>query len=277
MTAGRRRSMEEFLKQQRAMETDDDPGQSTPSAVLTVLSPGSLPDPYTTTADGQLSDREHADLATCEAALDNLRVAFWAAGKALQVIRDARLYRTTHDTFEGYVEDRWDMSRPQAYRLIDAWPLAKRLSPMGDRLNERQVRELLPLAGLHGQDAAVTVYRTVAEADGVHVTAAVLHGVVGILPGGRFDPAEAAEQIRAYLAGTIASSPPPAANPVEMFTAEAAKLLRVLHRVSAGGVLQAALDADPDVVRKMIADMRTLLDAIEHDVSGQPADSGTSR
>jgi hypothetical protein len=27
----------------------------------------------------------------------------------------------------------------------------------------------------------------------------------------------------------------------------------------------------------MIADMRTLLDAIEHDVSAQPVDAGTSR
>src|SRR5438309_439896 len=82
--------------------------------------------------------REQADLATCEAALDNLRVAFWAAGKALQVIRDARLYRDTHATFEDYVEQRWDMARSPAYRLIDAWPLAERLSPMGDKLNERQ-------------------------------------------------------------------------------------------------------------------------------------------
>ena len=184
MTAGRRRSMEEFLQQQRAMEAGDDAGTGppAPSARPTVISPGSLPDPYTATADGQLSDHEHADLAACEAAVDNLRVAFWAAGKALQVIRDARLYRGTHATFEDYAEQRWDVSRSQAYRLIDAWPLAERLSPMGDTLNERQIRELLPLAGRHGQDAAVTVYRAVAETDGVQVTAAVLHGAVSILP-----------------------------------------------------------------------------------------------
>ena len=119
MTAWRRRSMEEFLQQQRAMEAgDDDTGAGPPAqaAGAAVISPGSLPDPYTATADGQLSDREQADLATCEAALDNLRVAFWAAGKALQVIRDARLYCDTHATFEDYVEQRWDMSHPRVYR-----------------------------------------------------------------------------------------------------------------------------------------------------------------
>jgi hypothetical protein len=279
MTAGRRRSMQEFLEQQRSTEAGDDTDTRSPGRAtgLAVISPGSLPDPYTADDDGgQLSDREQADLGACEAALDNLRVAFWAAGKALQVIRDARLYRGTHATFEDYVEQQWDMSRPQAYRLVDAWPLAERLSPMGDKLNERQVRELLPLASRHGRDAAVTVYRTVAETEGIQVSAALLHDTVGVLPAGRFDPAEAIGQIRAYLAGYPGDQPSPAANPVETFAAEAAKLLRVLHRVSAKGVLQAAaLDADPDVVRKAIADMRTLLDAIEHDVSAQPADAGT--
>jgi len=206
-------------------------------------------------------DSSYANIG--EAALDNLRIAFWAAGKALQVIRDARLYRETHPTFEDYVEQRWDMSRPQAYRLIDAWPLAERLSPMGDKLNERQVRELLPLAGRHGQDAAVTVYRTIAETDGVQVTATLLHGAVSILPADHFDPAEAAEQIRAYLAGGSAGHQHSAPNPVETFTAEAAKLLRVLHRVADRGTLKAAAHEDPDTVRKVIADMRALLDEIE--------------
>jgi hypothetical protein len=41
-----------------------------------------LPDPYTATADGQLSNREQVDLATCEAALDNLRVAFWPRARS---------------------------------------------------------------------------------------------------------------------------------------------------------------------------------------------------
>ena len=270
----RRRSMAEFLEQQRAADTPLETAEAArrPATGATV-SPGSLPEPYTTTADGELSEREHAELATCEAALDNLRVAFWAAGKALQVIRDARLYRGTHATFEEYVEQQWDISRPQAYRLIDAWPLAERLSPMGDKLNERQIRELLPLADRHGQDAAVTVYGTVAEANGVQVTAALLRQVIGILPAGHFDPATAAGQIRAYLAGedTAAGTPRPAADPVEAFTHEASKLLRVLHRVTDHGTLQAALDADPEAVRKVIADMRAMLDAIEHDVSAQPA------
>ena len=266
MTAGRRRSMEEFLEQQRGMEPDDrDTGPLATAARPAVIGLRSLPDPYTATAEGRLSDREQADLATCEAALDNLRVAFWAAGKALQVIRDGRLYRDTYATFEDYVEQRWEMSRPQAYRLIDAWPLAESLSPMGDKLNERQVRELLPLASRHGHDAAVTVYRTIAETDGIQVTAALLHGAVRILPPGRFDPAEAVEQIRAYLAGNPGDQAQHDASAVEAFTAQTEKMLRTLQRAASRGTLQAAAHADPETVRRMIASVRSILDAIEQE------------
>ncbi len=130
------------------------PGRASSAAIV---SPMIVPAPYAGTEGAQLNASEHDDLAACEAAVDGLRLAFWAAGKALQVIRDARLYRETHASFEEYVEDRWDMSRAQAYRLIAAWSLAERLSPIGDkRLNEPQIRELLPVARSHGQNAAVT-------------------------------------------------------------------------------------------------------------------------
>lgn len=269
MPATRRRSMAEFLEQQRALE-DPVPAAETASRLSTatmVISPGSLPDPYTTTADGQLSEREHADLATCEAALDNLRVAFWAAGKALQVIRDARLYRDTHGTFEEYAEQRWEISRSQAYRLMDAWPLAERLSPIGDKLNESQIRELLPLASRHGQDAAVTVYQAVAEADGIRVTASMLHDVVGILPADYFDPAEAVGQIRAYLAGDHAPSQPPPADPVQAFTSESGRFVRNLHRFATSEAIKAARAADPGAVRQAVADIRTALDEIEREIN----------
>jgi hypothetical protein len=269
MSAARkpRRSMEDLLREQRAL--DDTPAATpaggAPSGPVAV---DALPEPYLAPENaGGLTTREHADLATCEAALDNLRVAFWAAGKALQVVRDARLYRDTHATFEDYLQQRWDMSRAQAYRLIEAWPLAERLSPIGDKINESQVRELLPLASRHGQDAAVTVYRTIAEAGGGQVTAALLHGAVSILPDDHFDPAEAAEQIRAYLAGTYTTVPPPARSPVEAFTSDAARMLQVLRRVTARGTLTAAVRDDPEAVKRVIADMRKVLDEMERAVT----------
>jgi hypothetical protein len=157
------------------------------------------------------------------------------------------------------------MGKSQAYRLVEAWPLAERLSPIGERLTESHVRELLPFAGRHGQDAAATVYQAVAEADGIRVTASVLHDVVGILPADYFDPAETASQIRAYLAGDHAT--PPTADPVQAFTSESGRFARNLHRFATSEAIKAARAANPDAVRRAVADIRAALDEIEREIT----------
>lgn len=159
-----------------------------------------LPMPHEPFTDSPvLMEEEQREMTACEAAIDHLRVAFWAAGKALAVICEGRHYRSTYATFEEYVEQRWEMSRAQAYRLIEAWPLAERLglSPIGDkRLTESQVRALLPVAKKHGEDAAFEVYQAVAEADGVRVTAQLLADAAAAVPA---DGAGTAEAVRTWL------------------------------------------------------------------------------
>lgn len=230
--------------------------------------PQALPDPYEAIGDSpNLIDTERQDLALAEAAIDSLRVAFWAAGKALQLIRDARLYRGTHATFEDYLTERWDMQTSQAYRLIQAWPLAERLSPMGDKLNERQVRGLLPVAVRHGQEAAAAVYQTVAETEGVRVTAAVLDGVVKILPSGQWDRDQAVQQIRAYLAGTLHQEPPVAIDPADAWEVEAARLRATVRRVVTAPTWRTAARKNPEQARMVITELRELLDEIEKDAA----------
>lgn len=221
-----------------------------------------LPLPHEQYADSPvLMEDEKRELTACEQAIDHLRLAFWAAGKALAVIRDRRLYRTTHTTFEEYVQERWEMSRAQAYRLIEAWPLAERIgtSPIGDtRLNETQIRALLPVAKKHGEDAAAEVYRTVAEADGVRVTAQLLADAAGALPdGGAFDPAEAAEQIRAFLAGRDGQQAAEAAtvqpSAVDELAAEVSRLTAILRRMESRGLVASG---DAEAVRGLLAALR---------------------
>lgn len=156
----------------------------------------------------ELHEVERHHLEISEQAIESLRTAFAAAGEGLAVIRSARLYRGTHGSFEEYCQDRWELTRRQVDRLIAAAPLAQKLRPIGLAVNEGQVRELLPVADQHGQDAAVTVYRTIAEADGVKVTAAVIKGAVRVLPDA-WDEDAAVARVRAYLAGEVAPVAPP--------------------------------------------------------------------
>ncbi len=46
--------------------------------------------------------------------------AFFEAGKALIELRDRRLYRSTHKTFDRYCLDRFGYNRSCYYQLVDA-------------------------------------------------------------------------------------------------------------------------------------------------------------
>jgi hypothetical protein len=167
----------------------------------------SLPAPHEAFSDNPvLMEDERRDLIAAERAVDHLRLAFWAAGKALARIQSGRLYRETHQTFEAYLSDRWDMSLSQAHRLIQAWPLAEAIgvSPIGEtKLTESQVRALLPVARKHGEDVAARVYQAVAETEGVRVTAALLADAGRALPdvGAQLGAEQVAEAVRVFLAG----------------------------------------------------------------------------
>jgi hypothetical protein len=74
--------------------------------------------------------------------------AFYEAGTALKELRDRRLYRSTHKTFEEYVQDRFGMKRAHSYRLIDAAAVVDNLFPprlqIGDNLSELSPQEMSP-------------------------------------------------------------------------------------------------------------------------------------
>lgn len=100
------------------------------------------------------------------------------AGIALREIRDQELYKVTHATFEAYVGERWTISRPRAYELIDAAPKMIAVSALVDTpVVESHARILAPILEQHGPDAAREVIAK-AQADagpsGGRLTAAAL-------------------------------------------------------------------------------------------------------
>lgn len=216
-----------------------------------------LPAPNDNAPDGPLDDREQAQLTACESSIDGLRVAFWAAGRALQIVRDGRLYRDRHASFDEYVEQRWEMQRSYAHKLIRAWPLAAKLDSVAPAINEGQVRELLSVAARHGEDAAVTVYTTIAGADDVKVTAGKLREAVALLPE-RFDKAEVVELLQAWLRGELGDASN--ARPVDLFAAVESRFAALTRRIVKGS------NNDPAAAREFAAKLRTLAEQIEEQI-----------
>jgi hypothetical protein len=93
------------------------------------------------------TDREQ-ELQACEAIIARGLKTFFEIGTALLAIRDKRLYRVTHKTFESYCRERWEMSKPYAYQLMDAARVAGNLSAIANTpkpIHESQVRPLAKL------------------------------------------------------------------------------------------------------------------------------------
>ncbi|MBW4599708.1 MAG: hypothetical protein KME29_08840 [Calothrix sp. FI2-JRJ7] len=77
--------------------------------------------------------------------------AFYEAGKGLRILRDKKLYRSTHRSFEVYCRERFGFERRQPYRLIEAADVVDNLIEMCPTrthllpTNEYQVRPLTKL------------------------------------------------------------------------------------------------------------------------------------
>ena len=91
----------------------------------------------------QLTTTEATTLAMCEDAIES---GVKAVGENLLKIREGRLYRATHDTFEEYCQGRWGFRRDYANKMIRAGKVAKRLDTIVSKENvpskESHLREI---------------------------------------------------------------------------------------------------------------------------------------
>ena len=101
----------------------------------------------TLTLSMPLTSQERSELSRCEGYIEQNLQTLFEVGRAFAQIRDAKLYRETHKTFEEYCIERWKISRPRAYQLIDASVVQENLSTIVDKslplpTNEAQTRAL---------------------------------------------------------------------------------------------------------------------------------------
>ena len=102
-----------------------------------------------------LTTSERGLLTSYETVVQQGLDSFVEVGNALAAIRDGRLYRESHQTFEAYCVERWNLSKSRAYQFLRGAEVVERLAEcttvdvMPD--NEAQVR---PLASLTEEQQA---------------------------------------------------------------------------------------------------------------------------
>jgi uncharacterized Zn finger protein (UPF0148 family) len=133
----------------------------------------------------ELLDAKALDLTTAErsrfAELEDVVArgleTFVQVGLALAEIRDSRLYRETHGTFEDYCRERWGFTDRRARQLV----ATAGIGTMVPVENERQARELLPVLRDEDEQAVVNAWRdakATAEAHGKRITTKVVRNAV---------------------------------------------------------------------------------------------------
>ena len=120
-------------------------------------------------------DESH-ELERCEVVIKQGLQTFIEVGQALMTIKEKRLYRIGFKTFEDYCVERWSISRPRAFQLIEAANVISGLSTIVDILpkTESQVR---PLTSLE-PEIQKEVWTEVVKTHGDNITAAKVQTVV---------------------------------------------------------------------------------------------------
>lgn len=104
-----------------------------------------------------LASVEASALAEHERTIEHGLKSFVEVGVAFAHIRDGRLYRETHRTFEDYVRERWDRGRSYANRLIAAAGIVQELVPMGTTPTSERVAR--PLRELPSSEERLTAWK----------------------------------------------------------------------------------------------------------------------
>jgi DNA adenine methylase len=101
----------------------------------------------TPSGPADLTAKERRDLARLESIIQTAHRTALEEARALRVIRDQRLYRQNHPTFDAYCQSRWKMSRCHAYRLCDWAALVQHFVANGDNFPrlESHARPLIRL------------------------------------------------------------------------------------------------------------------------------------
>ncbi len=124
------------------------------------------------------TDLELASLTECEQVIERGLATFVEVGQALVRIRDGKLYRREHPTFEAYCQHRWGFDRTYAHRLIESAKVRQVLSIDNSPApaNVAQSRELAPLLD-KPDDLRATWQEAVERSNGEVPTAAVVREV----------------------------------------------------------------------------------------------------
>ena len=146
-----------------------------------------------------LSTEQKQTLASLEEVIDKMKrgivVAFFTMIAAFYRIKEEKLYRGTHTSFEAYFSEKWSYKRSHSYRLADAGEIVQRqeASPRGDTIklldSESHYRPIAKLAAEQQDEVLDLIAQWVGWSGQKKVSPRMVESAVAVL----HPPIEAAE------------------------------------------------------------------------------------
>jgi hypothetical protein len=129
---------------------------------------------------GELTKTETASLADCEQIIERGMATFIDVGRALLQIRDKRLYRGAHASFEAYCKERWDFDQSYGHRMANSAKVVEVLehSPIGKSHLPTCEAQVRPLTALEPSEVPDVWREVVDRAGKERITAKLVDEVV---------------------------------------------------------------------------------------------------
>lgn len=144
----------------------------------------------------EMTPAESRHLRALEGRIERGLQTFRDVGLALMEIREDRLYRATHTSFEAYCLERWNLEKARAYQFLGAAEVVKAIGDGAGPTNEAQARELVAL--VHEDPEAVRQVWAEVQKSGKPITAEAIREVVQVRTNG--GPHEAPSETETLVA-----------------------------------------------------------------------------
>jgi hypothetical protein len=157
-----------------------------PATTLVIASQRPSPKTNQTDDSSRLSELEKSRLKECLECIDHGLQSYVKMGQALATIRDEKLYRETHNTFEDFASEVVVIARARAYQLIENSSVYLEMSKILD-ISEPSLRmparesHIAELARIKSPKMRMKIWTAVLKENNANkssVTAEVLHRAV---------------------------------------------------------------------------------------------------